>query len=272
MVLCKVCASACEGRFELLLQRRYHATLYRCPECLFEFVDDPTWLQKSFDHRLNSMDVGSVDRSLLVAQFLLGLTMACRSKSWKILDVGGGDGLLVRYLRDRGTDARFTDPFSVPVYDVGPMIKSSDQFELGVMSEVALHLADPVNSFRSVLNHCERLLFTAVIPPDPLPRDWWYLMPNTGQHVSFYRVSTIERIAFELGCHWCSDGKFFHYISRKPIPPLVHFLFKRRELVFLLAWFSQLLELAARARGRRVSFTAQDQRRIELEIESGQGF
>jgi len=185
-----------------------------------------------------------------------------------VLDIGGGDGLVVRLLRDRGIDARFSDPFTKPSFDVGPAVGASDQFDLGLMSEVALHLTDPVDSMRSVLRQCNRLLFTAVVPPDPIPSDWWYLMPSSGQHVAFYSVSSIEKIADEIGCYWCSDGKFFHLLSNDPIPRSLRRLVTRRELTLLFAWVSQLLHLVARARGRQRSLTASDQNRLEDELVS----
>ena len=245
------------------------AALCRCAECSFQFVAEPRWLADTFSSQLHRMDVGSVDRSSLVAQFVLGLmTIGRARRRWRVLDIGGGDGLLVRLLRDRGVDARFSDPYTSPIYDVGPEVEATDRFELGVMSEVALHLTDPVGEFRAAIDRCDRLLFTAVVPPDPIPAYWWYLMPTTGQHVAFYPVSAIERIARELGCHWCSDGKFFHLISREPIPRALRLLITRRELTLLLAWFGQMGDLIARARGRQRSFTAEDQRRVEHELTS----
>jgi len=242
----------------------HSASLCRCQTCEFLFIADPHWLEASFAAHLHRMDVGSVDRSGLMAQFVIGLLgPSRRRRNWRVLDVGGGDGLLVRLLRDRGIAAQFSDPYTSPAYDVGPDVTDSDRFDLAVMSEVALHFTDPVESFREILDRCDRLLFTAVVPPDPIPSDWWYLMPTTGQHVAFYPVSAIKRIAEELGCYWCSDGKFFHLISTSPISRPLRFLVERREAALLTAWVGQVIDLVARARGRQRSFTVADQARVE---------
>ena len=268
---CPICGGSAEILREITILGEYAAFLRRCAGCEFCFLADPEWLESSFAAHLHQMDVGSVDRSGLMAQFLLGFLGASRRRrSWRVLDIGGGDGLLVRLLRDRGIAAQFSDPHTTPTYDVGPAVADSDRFEVAVMSEVALHLTDPVGTFRGILERCDRLLFTAVVPPDPMPFDWWYLMPSTGQHVAFYPVPAIESIAGELGCHWCSDGKFFHLISTSPIPRTLRFLVRRREATLLIAWVRQLLDLIGRARGRQRSFTASDQARVEAALNTGE--
>ena len=149
------------------------ARLMACGTCAFCFVADPTWLRDSFTSQLNTLDVGSADRSLLVAAFVRGLLGRKRRQRWKVLDFGGGDGLLTRVLRDRGVDARWTDPFCEPAYAVGPPADEIDRFDLAVMSEVALHLTDPLATFRELLGRADRVLFTAVdpfVPFSPLGR------------------------------------------------------------------------------------------------------
>lgn len=213
------------------------------------------------------MDVGSVDRSLLVASFVRGVLGRRSSRSkWTVLDVGGGDGLLTRVLRDHGVDCRWTDPYCEPTFYVGPPATEVARFDLAVMGEVALHLVDPLASFRDVLARADRLMFTAVIPPDDLSIDWWYLMPSTGQHVAFYPVTAIAEIARRLDADWCSDGKFFHLLSTKGISRALRLRVKRRELSLLAAEFYDVLDLVDRARGRQRSLTTHDQAAVEAAL------
>lgn len=213
------------------------------------------------------MDVGSVDRSLLVASFVRGVLgrRSTRSK-WTVLDVGGGDGLLTRVLRDHGVDCRWTDPYCEPAFCVGPPASEVAQFDLAVMGEVALHLVDPLASFRDVLSRADRLMFTAVVPPTDVASDWWYLMPATGQHVAFYPVTAIAEIARRLDVDWCSDGKFFHLLSTKGISRSLRRRVKRRELSLVAAELYDVLGLVDRARGRQRSLTAQDQSAVEAAL------
>lgn len=185
-----------------------------------------------------------------------------------MLDHGGGDGLLTRVLRDHGIDCRWTDPFCDPVFDVGPSAGEVARFDLAVMSEVALHLTDPVATFEEVLARADRLLFTAAVPPTPLTTDWWYLMPSSGQHVAFYPTTAIAAIARRLGVQWCSDGKFFHLLSSRPIARSERALVERRELTLLRSEWYDVLSLVDRARGRQRSLAPQDQAAVDRRLHS----
>ncbi|MBI4883347.1 MAG: methyltransferase domain-containing protein [Actinobacteria bacterium] len=245
----------------------YRASLSRCPTCSFLFVADPVWLEGSFSSELNRLDVGSVDRSLLVASFVRGLLgRRSRRSSWSVLDVGGGDGLLTRVLRDHGIDCRWTDPYCEPAYYVGPPADGVARFDLAVMGEVALHLTNPIESFREALSRSDRLMFTAVVPPEKVTVDWWYLMPSTGQHVAFYPTTAIAEIARRLGADWCSDGKFFHLLSTTGISRALRRRVEHRELSLLAAELYDVLGLLDRARGRQRSLTTKDQAAVEAAV------
>ncbi|MCW2749985.1 MAG: class SAM-dependent methyltransferase [Aeromicrobium sp.] len=264
---CPICAHHTHDVCAYEVRGGHRAELLRCEHCSFTFVADPHWLPGTFNANLNRLDVGSVDRSLLVSSFVRGLLgRYSRRSTWKVLDVGGGDGLFTRVLRDHGLDCRWTDPYCAPVYDVGPAVSATDHFDLAVMGEVALHLEDPLSSFRDVLRSADRLLFTAVVPPVPMSTAWWYLMPSTGQHVSFYPLSSIEEIASQLGVQWCSDGKFFHLLSTVPIEASLRRRIGKRELGLLNGQLMALADLVDRARGKRRSLTEHDQHVAEAAI------
>ncbi len=248
------------------------AQLCGCQSCGFIFVNEPVWLPGSFSTELNRLDVGSADRSLLVASFIRGMLARRSSRSsWTVLDVGGGDGLLTRVLRDHGVDCRWTDPFCEPAFYVGPPADEVDRFDLAVMSEVALHLTDPISAFAEVLSRADRLMFTAVVPPPNLSADWWYLMPASGQHVAFYPVTATAEIARRLDADWCSDGKFFHLLSTKGISRSLRLRVERREFSLLASEMYDVLGLVDRARGRQRSLTTIDQAAVEGSLRDPQG-
>lgn len=255
------------GLISFPVLERIEAQLCECGRCGFVFVADPHWLQGSFSSHLNRLDVGSVDRTLLVSQFLRGLMGASpHRRGWKLLDFGGGDGLLTRLLRDVGVDCRWEDPYCKPVYAVGPSPDEIDHFDLTVMSEVALHLTDPVGTFNDLMNRSDRVLFTAMVPPKPIPPDWWYLMPSTGQHVAFYPTTAIAGLARQLGVHWCSDGKFFHLLSRTPIEQSTRLLMRHAAVPLLLAQVWATLDLYRRARSTKVTLMVSDQEQLAADL------
>jgi hypothetical protein len=266
---CRVCEAAADLvlRFDVLAS--YEAGLCKCSSCGFVFVPEPRWLEGSFSSHLNRLDVGSVDRTLLVSQFVRGLMGASpHRRGWTLLDFGGGDGLLTRLLRDVGVDCRWEDPYCEPVFAVGPPHGEIEHFDLVVMSEVALHLTDPVATFADLVGRADRVLFTATVPPDPIPADWWYLMPSTGQHVAFYPTGAVAGLADRLGVHWCSDGKFFHLLSRAPIERSTRLLMRHAAVPLLLAQAWAILDLYRRARGTRVSLMVSDQDRLATDLAS----
>ena len=265
--LCPLCGapSLRLRRFAVLSQ--FEAELCECGSCGFIFVAEPHWLEGSFSSQLNRLDVGSVDRTLLMSQFVRGLMGASPDRrSWKLLDFGGGDGLLTRLVRDVGVDCRWEDPYCEPVFAVGPPHDEVDHFDLAVMSEVALHLTDPVGTFADLISRSDRVLFTATVPPNPIPPDWWYLMPSTGQHVAFYPTTAIAGLASQLGVNWCSDGKFFHLLSRTPIEQSTRLLMRNAAVPLLLAQTWAAIDLYRRARGTKVSLMVSDQNRLAADL------
>jgi hypothetical protein len=265
-----LCGAPASPRLTFEVLSRFEAQLDECSTCGFIFVPDPHWLAGSFGSQLNRLDVGSVDRTMLVSQFLRGLLgPSPHRRNWKVLDFGGGDGLLTRLLRDAGVDCRWEDPYCEPTYAVGPDPDDVDRFDMVVMSEVALHLTDPLSTFVDLIGRSDRVLFTATVPPHPIPTDWWYLMPSTGQHVAFYPTSAIATLAERLGASWCSDGRFFHLISRVPIGRSTRVRMQHAAVPLLLAQAWSTLDLYRRARGTKPSLMVPDQLFLARELSTG---
>jgi hypothetical protein len=88
--------------------------------------------------------------------------------------------------------------------------------------EVFEHLVDPFQELKSMLNESPSvLLSTDLITTDQTPPpDWWYYGPEHGQHVGFFRPTTLRWMAEKLECHHASDGATLHVFSRAPIPRL----------------------------------------------------
>ena len=270
--LCALCGALGSSRLRYYVLAKHEVNLCECLSCGFVFVADPHWLAESFGSELNRLDVGSVDRTLLVSQFVRGLLgMSPARRGWTVLDFGGGDGLLTRLLRDVGVDCRWEDPYCEPVYDVGPPHDEVRRFDLAVMGEVALHLTEPLATFRDLIERCDRVLFTATVPTDPIPADWWYLMPSTGQHVAFYPTRAIAHIAKVLDVDWCSDGKFFHLLSTSTIDRPLRARVEHSAAPLLAAQAWGVVDLLRRARGSRVSLTEADQDRLSTVIAPTEG-
>ena len=258
-IACKICDSKTSSILGIQILKQFEGRIRSCSNCGFQFVQDPPWLVDSFKTSLNQFDVGSADRSLIVAGFVRSIFSRKKASAVKILDFGGGDGLATRTLRDAGLDCRWEDPYCQPVFAVGPDHSEINRFDLVFMSEVALHLTDPLETIKSLISRSDRLLMTAVVPPESITTDWWYLMPQTGQHVAFYPVQTLKWIASDLSLYLLTDGKFFHQFSSVRPSLLERAMFKAPQIAMLRWKALEIGDLVRRGLGRSKGLTASDQ-------------
>lgn len=256
---CRICYSLGEQLFELQVLGKFQAEYRQCTKCRFVYIVDPFWLEESFASELNDLDIGSVDRCLILADFVEVLIRFQKWSKLRFLDWGGGYGLLARIMRDRGLDFGSHDMYTRPLFVEQSEISESDTFELVTMSEVALHLTDPVPVFKKIMESTNTLVFTAVIAPIMIPNDWWYLMPDTGQHVAIYHKETLEALANQLEVRITSDGRFFHVLHRERLGIKSQLVIKFRPLVFAFAWFHATARLVKRGLGKNSSLTPADQ-------------
>jgi len=257
--LCAVCSSKSKFLFSYVVKGEHPASLHECLSCSFTFVKNPHWLAASFSSELNDLDIGSVDRCLVLADFVQVLIQSMNNPNRRFLDWGGGYGLLARIMRDRGVDFISHDIYTRPLFVQPYQIEENDFFGLITMSEVALHLTDPVPIFADILKFTNTLVFTAVIAPDVIPNDWWYLMPDTGQHVAIYHKETLQALAHKLGVHLTSDGRYFHVLHRERLNLKSRLVIKFRAFAFGLVWLNTAVRFIKRGLGKSSSLTSGDQ-------------
>ena len=260
--LCAVCSGSTKFLFSYEVRGEHQASLRECLNCRFTYIANPHWLDESFSSELNDLDIGSVDRCLVLADFVEVLIRSMKSSKSRFLDWGGGYGLLSRIMRDRGLDFVSHDIYTRPLFVESSSNLIIETFELITMSEVALHLVDPVPVFTKIMESTDILVFTAVIAPTVIPNDWWYLMPDTGQHVAIYHDETLQALAKKLGVQVTSDGRFFHVLHRKSLGVKSRLIIKSRPLAFAFAWFNATIRLIKRGLGKNSSLTPADQAKL----------
>lgn len=260
-VKCPICSEVAYVALQLSVRGKSNEPLFRCSNCAFHCFAQPNWLQQSFTDNLHQLDLGSVSRCLLVADFVTAV-LPLRRRDTRVLDWGGGDGLLTRVLRDRGIDCVWYDPFTKPTFVGDSLYEPQSQVDVTVASEVFLHLTDPVAALKSLLSHSEVVVVTAVVPPKKLDSDWWYLMPETGQHVAFYPISALKELADQTDTYLNTDRRFFHVFSKRRLSLATRLLIGVRPLAFGVAYFQIGRKMVRTARGRSESLTPLDQARL----------
>jgi hypothetical protein len=166
---------------------------HRCTGCGFLFTecfDD--WTEAEFKQFIYNDDYIKVDPDYLDtrpagnATEMISLFGQDRSRI-RILDYGGGNGLLARRLRGAGfTYVKSYDPFT-PEYSIRP----DSKFDLITSYETFEHLPDPlsvIDILVSLLTPKGVVKFTTLVQPAELENEgmaWWYIAPRNG-HVSLF--------------------------------------------------------------------------------------
>jgi 2-polyprenyl-3-methyl-5-hydroxy-6-metoxy-1,4-benzoquinol methylase len=133
----------------------------------------------------------------------------------RILDYGGGNGLLARRLRTAGFAHVTTyDPFT-PEFCSRP----DDTFDLITSYETFEHLPDPLpvlDVLVDMLTPSGAVLFSTLVQPPDLDMTWWYIAPRNG-HVSLFseralavawqrRGFTVESLSPDLHLAFRDEG------------------------------------------------------------------
>ena len=202
---------------------RHDVQYFRCPTCGFVQTEEPYWLAEAYADAIARSDVGLVERNQRLAVVARAVIGAFFKPGGRFLDYGGGYGLFVRLMRDRGFDFwRFetncTNLFAAG-FDIGPEAVAA--CELVTAFEVFEHLVNPLQDIQRMLRYSGSILLsTSLMPPSaPEPGGWWYYALEHGQHVSLYTREALARIAANFGLNLCSDGTSLHLLTAKKVSP-----------------------------------------------------
>jgi 2-polyprenyl-3-methyl-5-hydroxy-6-metoxy-1,4-benzoquinol methylase len=220
-MICKICSSQSNELFKAKVLNKYKVTYYKCPDCGFIQTEEPFWLKEAYESAISSADTGIVSRNIVNAK-MAGSVISCFfNKKEKFLDYGGGYGLFVRLMRDKGFDFYRFDKYSENLFarcfDISELA-NKNEFELITGFEVFEHLNNPIEEIKEILTFGSTVLFSTEIQPAyPLKNveDWWYFSPDSGQHISIYSKKTLNILANKLGCNFYSNGKNLHLFTSK---------------------------------------------------------
>lgn len=209
-MLCPICRVQREKTHEALVLQYLPVNYWRCQSCDFWGTDEPTWLDEAYSSAIASTDTGLVSRNLVLARRVPPLLARMTAPGTaNYVDWAGGYGLFVRLMRDRGFNFLWQDDYAENIL-AGPHVfrKLEDTVSAVTAFEVFEHVPDPLMFVQRVLRetNCQTLIFTTTLHDASYKTDWWYLSPETGQHISFYSLRTLTRLARELGLRLRSYG------------------------------------------------------------------
>jgi hypothetical protein len=190
---CRLCGGRLAQRFRRTVLRRLDVAYLQCAGCGSLQTQEPTWLAQAYEEgNLAQIDAGGAQRSLFnaAAASLVARVFGLRDA----LDVGGGDGLLCRLLRDQGLNAYVRDPHAAATYARGFTQPDFTRPDLLTAFEVVEHFAEPRRDLEQLFAGRPRYLLLTTQLYESQDEHWWYLVPETGQHVFFYSRRAMEWI------------------------------------------------------------------------------
>ena len=214
---CRLCEAASQRIFGVTVLGRYDVSYYRCDGCGSLQTEMPYWLGEAYsdgsgaEANLSDFDTGAAQRNLetLPAVMLVARHLKLRN----VIDHGGGDGLLVRLLRDYGLNAYVYDRYARATYARGFTDPDFKRPDLITAFEVFEHFANPKEEIAELLASEPKALLISTAVYTGQDTDWWYLYPETGQHIFFYSEAAMKLLAERFGYALIRSGGYTLFVK-----------------------------------------------------------
>ncbi|GHV65486.1 hypothetical protein FACS1894199_06300 [Bacteroidia bacterium] len=200
-----------------LILNKYNITYHICPTCGFIQTEHPYWVDESYSNAIAAADTGCIFRNLSNSADLLFLMKFIENTL--CLDFGGGHGVLTRIMRDYGFNFEHYDKYAENLFANGFEGSLEQKYNLITSFENFEHFVNPMEEIEKLINITDVLYFSTEIIPanNPKINDWWYYVPSTGQHISFYSIKTLQYIANKYKLYFYTNSHSIHIFSKKPI-------------------------------------------------------
>ncbi len=233
---CRLCGGATRLQFTDRVLRKYDCRYLLCDDCGSLQTEPPFWLEEAYGTgSIADADSGVFLRGmnnlcvLYVASRLLGISRPAR-----ILDYGGGNGLLCRMLRDIGFDARLSDRYARNEIARG-FDDLGDTPDIICSFEVAEHFPDPRVGMAAILGRGATAAVVGTEVYRGQGRDWWYISPHSGQHVFFYSHNGMKILADQHDYIYERVGSL-HFFLKRPLNRIQSSLLWRLMSPRILRW------------------------------------
>jgi len=198
---CKICNTGSSVFDKALLMTKYNVTYYHCPHCGFVQTEDPYWLSEAYSDAIADSDIGLIARNIYLSN-IIDTILKILNPTSQLLDYGGGYGMFVRMMRDKGWDFEWHDEYCQNLFAKGHEMKQQ-HYEIITSFEMLEHLPNPMVMFEKLFALSETLICTTEIIPQHPPKinDWWYYATETGQHIAFYTRESLQVVADKFKKH-----------------------------------------------------------------------
>lgn len=204
---CRLCGGKTKKRFSLKILNKYDVSYFHCQSCESLQTENPYWLDDAYkNNNLSNLDTGVAQRNIhnLSACYLISKLFNIRN----IIDIGGGDGLLCRLLRDYELNCFTKDKYTNPKYAQGYTKEDFKTPDLVIGFELLEHFSNPSKDLDELFRYGARLLLFSTETYENEDKNWWYLSPESGQHIFFYSKKALHYIAEKYGYQTITSGSY----------------------------------------------------------------
>lgn len=237
-IKCRLCGGRSLWVFSKLLLKKHSVGFYRCERCLSLQSEMPYWLEESYADISLIPDINTLQRVMKMRSLVFFLSKILHiSDKGSILDLGGGNGLLVRLLRDMGLDAYRLDMYVKNLYALSFEHKEGRRYQMITAFQVWEHFSEPFTELDQIFNmQPEYVLITTGLYADQ-DQNWEYLNAY-GRHIFCFSDKAREYVATKYGYYKAGKGDITLFCKTPPSKislQLIRLLFSGR--------FSKLLDL-----------------------------
>lgn len=257
-MLSKITGGETQFLFTKKVLNKYDVNYYKCVQTGFIQTDEPFWLDEAYSTAITKLDIGLIKRNIEFSAFTGKLIAKHFNANGTFIDYAGGYGMFTRLMRDKGFDFYNTDKFCENIFAQNFDLSDSKtrKFEILTAFEVFEHLNNPYVEIEEMLANSPNILFSTEIIPKENIADWWYLIPETGQHIALYTLESLEYIAKKYSKNFYSNGSSLHMFTDKKFNK--NPLSKNREPFFIRKIRKFLKVVDQKNLGARESFLEKD--------------
>lgn len=218
--ICNICGGNASKIFDALVLGKYTSGYHQCKKCGFIQTDKPYWLKEAYASAISSLDVGLIYRNLDFSNIIPSVLDLFSGKEDSYIDYGGGYGIFVRIMRDKGYDFYLDDIYAENLFAKYFELKNhkgNAKFAALTAFEVFEHLEDPVSELKKMFELSDTVIFSTELQPQSSfsnSGDWWYFVPEIGQHISFYNLKSLEVLSQQFNCRLHSNGSNLHMLTK----------------------------------------------------------
>ena len=213
---CGLCSGPVAHAYDERVLGKYDVKYGICGACGSLQTERAYWLDEAYPTDVNVDDEHYLFRNLLVQRnmlFLLRLMQTPRSA--KILDYGGGLGIVPRLLRESGYNAFCYDTYTTsPFPDVA---WHGDKADAMLAVELFEHLGDQAGEIARMFAFAPDWFYVRTWRYFGQDRHWDYIAAHHGQHTFFYTDAAMRLIAERHGYHVHLPTEVDAFFSRQPL-------------------------------------------------------